>query len=169
VVETAMGLHNLESESLIDIFNAFASEHQKSQAHGWLDHVLSSYGSIPNAPFSTEAELASHMLSGLRGIYFNYFHRGAKKKAELLNKIIQKNAGQRLAIFIELVDSPSMDDTLARYTVWKGTLFETRLEQIVVCWHPDKDYKPVGAVRVYRTAYSELGRRRRRRQTRENA
>jgi hypothetical protein len=164
-----MGLHNLESESLIDIFDEYASEHEKSQAHGWLDNLLNSWGQIPNAPLGNEAELAAHMLNGLRGMYFHYFHRAAKKKAELLNRIIQKNASQRLAIFIELVDSPSMDDTMSRYTVWKGTLFETRLEEIVVCWHPDKDYKPVDAVRIHRTAYSELGRRRRRRQTRENA
>lgn len=164
-----MGLHNLESESLIDIFDRYASEHQKSQAHGWLDHLLNSWSQIPSAPLGTEAELAAHMLNGLRGLYFHYFHRAAEKKAELLNRVIQKNAGQRLAIFIELVDSPSMDDTLARYTVWKGTLFETRVDEIVVCWHPDKDYKPVDAVRVYRTAYSELGRRKRRRQTREQA
>jgi hypothetical protein len=162
-------LHNLESESLIDIFDQYASEHQKSQAHGWLDQLLSGWGQIPNAPLGNEAELAAHMLNGLRGMYFHYFHRAASKKAELLNRIIQKNASQRLAIFIELVDSPSMDDTMARYTVWKGTLFETRLEEIVVCWHPDKDYKPVDPVRIHRTGYSELGRRRRRRQTREKA
>lgn len=164
-----MGLHNLESESLIEIFDRFATEQQKSQAHGWLDQILSSYASIPTAPLSTQAELAAHMLNGLRGLYFHYFHREAKTKAEILNKVIQKNASQRLAIFIELVDSPSMEDTMARYTVWKGTLFETRLDRLIVCWHPDKDFKPVDAVRIHRTGYSELGRRQRRRQTREKA
>lgn len=164
-----MGLHNLESESLMDIFDQFASEHQKSQAHGWLDTLLQNYAAFPSAPFGAEAELATHMLNGMRGLYFHYFHRETNKRAELLNKVIQKNASQRLAIFIELVDSPSMEDTLTRYTVWKGTLFETRLEKPVVCWHPDKDFKPVDAARIHRTGYSELGRRRRRRQTRENA
>ncbi|MCB2137262.1 MAG: hypothetical protein KDE08_15200 [Rhodobacteraceae bacterium] len=161
-----MGLHNLESVSLLDIVSEFASEADKSQAHGWIDDLMNSYASAPTAPYSTEVEVAAHMLKTLRGLYFNLFYRKAQRQADILNAVIQKNASQRLAIFIEWVDSPSMDDTLSRYTVWKGVLFETRLTETVVCWHPDKDFKPVDATRAYRTGYSELGRRQRRKQVR---
>lgn len=162
-----MGLHNLDSRSLFDLASEFADAAEMAQAYSWLDEILSNYGSLPEAPGSTQAELAAHLLGALRGLYVKVFHRKTSRLAERLYEVIQKNGGQRLGIFIEIVDSPSMDDTLARYTVWKGTLFETRMSEIVVCWHPDKDYKPVDALRVYRTSYSELGRRRRRRETRE--
>ena len=161
-----MGLHNLESQSLFDIASEFADATEMAQAYSWLDELLSNYGSIPNAPGSTQAELAAHLLSAVRGFYVKVFHRKTSKLAEKLYKVIEQNESQRLGIFIEIVDSPSMDETLARYTVWKGTLFEAKIPDPVVCWHPDKDYKPVGSDRVYRTAYSALGRRRRRRETR---
>ena len=161
-----MGLHNLASQSMFDLASEFADAAEMAQAYGWLDEILSNYGSIPEAPGSTQAELAAHLLGAMRGFYVKVFHRKTSRLAERLYAVIEKNSTERLGIFIEIVDSPSMDDTLARYTVWKGTLFETRLDEVVVCWHPDKDYRPVDALRVYRTAYSELGRRRRRRETR---
>lgn len=161
-----MGLHNLESESLIEIVSDHMDEHERSQMHSWIDGLLSQYGSNPAAPFSTEAELAAHLLTFIRGMYAKLFHRQAVRKAQLLQKVVEKNSSQRLSIFIEFVDCKTFEEAMERYTVWKGTLFTTRIDDVVVCWHPDKDYKPVDALQIHRTGYSELGRKKRRKMTR---
>lgn len=161
-----MGLHNLESASLMDIFDRFSADAERSQAHGWLDSLMATYASNPVAPLSTQVELASYMLNGLRGLYFSFSRRAANKRAALLYAVIEQNKTQRLAIFIEHVECQDVDETMRTYTVWKGTLWETTIKgDLVVCWHPDKDYKPVDGAKIVRTGYSELGRRQRRRQT----
>ena len=161
-----MGLHNLESDGFFDIVNEFSEQVDLSQAHGWLDNLLSQYGSLPNAPWSTQAELLAHMLSAVRGLRFSFARRNAMRKLEALNRVIELHADRRLGIYIEYVDMESVEATLARYTVWKGTLFEVQTDRNVVCWHPDKEFMPKATGRVYRTKYSELGKRQRMRDTR---
>ena len=163
-----MGLHNLESRSLAEMMENLVGALDASQRHPWLDSVLTQWGSSA-APFSTQAEAFGHVLNGLRGLKFHFARRRYMREADLLDAVIKQNGDHPRCIFIELVDSPSMEDTLQRYTVWKGVLFETRLDRTLVCWHPDKDFKPVGTIRVHQTGHSALGRRKRRRQVAQAA
>ena len=158
-----MGLHNLESRSLADMMDDLVTALDAAQPNPWLDSVLTHWGSS-GLNRSDEAEVFRHLLTGLKGLKFHFAKRRYMREADLLSKVIARNSDHPRSIFIELVDSPSMTETLSRYTVWKGVLFETRLDRTLVCWHPDKDYKPVGAVRVHRTGHSALGRRKRRKQ-----
>lgn len=158
-----MGLHNLESRSLADMMDDLVNALDGTQPNPWLESVLTHWGSS-GFHRSNEAEILQHLLTGLRGLKFHFAKRRYMREAELLSKVIAQNREHPRSIFIELVDSPSMNDTLESYTVWKGVLFETRLDRTLVCWHPDKDYKPVDAVRVHQTGYSALGRKKRRRQ-----
>lgn len=162
-----MGLHNLASESVLDIIEAFENDTKVSDAFSTIHDLFAQYGSIPTAPMSTQAELAAHLLTFLRGWRFSSAKRAAAGKLKILNRVIELHRNQRLGIFIELVDMPSFQETLARYTVWKGVLFDLQWEKTVVCWHPDKDFKPNSAVHVQRTGYSELGRRKRFRNTKK--
>jgi hypothetical protein len=166
--EVAMGMHNLDSRSLADLMDELAGELDVSQSHPWIDSVLSQWGSSA-APGSSYAEALGHVLAGLRGLKFHFARRAYLAEAELLNAVIERNAQHPRSIYIEYVDSPSMDDALSRYTVWKGVLFDTLLDRTVVCWHPDKDFNPAGAGRVYRTGHSALGRRKRRREASRRA
>jgi hypothetical protein len=161
-----MGLHNLESESVLDIIKAFEGDTEVSGTISTIHQIFETYGSVPNAPLSTQAELAAHLLTFIRGWRFSSARRQAMRKLEVLNKVIERHKDTRLGIFIELVDLSSFQETMARYTVWKGVLFDLQLDQPVVCWHPDKDFKPINPIHIHRTGYSELGRCQRYRNTR---
>ena len=162
-----MGLHNLESENVLDIIEAFENDTSVSDTFSVVHELFEKYGSVPNAPLSTQAELAAHLLTFIRGWRFSSAHRQAERKLTVLNKVIELHKDTRLGIYIELVDQPTFQDAMARYTVWKGVLFDLQLEKTVVCWHPDKDFKPVNPIHIHRTGYSELGRRQRYRNTRK--
>ena len=86
-----MGLHNLESESVLDIIQAFEGDTELSGTISTIHQIFETYGSVPNAPLSTQAEL---------------------------------------------VDLSNFQETMARYTVWKGVLFDLQLDKPAVCWHP---------------------------------
>ena len=162
-----MGLHNLESVSLTELNSEAFSSLEASQSNNWIDDVLEMYSSIPEAPLGTEAEVVKHLLTGLRNMYFNSAKKKYIKDAGLLLKAIEQNSHNRYALYLELVKEVDFEATLQKYTVWKGTLFDTHIEgQLVVVWHPDKDFKPIHHGRILRTGYSELGRRQRRRETR---
>jgi hypothetical protein len=162
-----MGLHDLESTSLTEMTEEVLAKVERSQSLGWLDGLLGSYSSLPEVPRGTEVEVLTHALACLRGLYFNYARRAYLKRAERLQAVIEANKDNPLAIFLEYVDQPDFETTLKAYTVWKGTLFETRVkDETVVCWHPDKDFRPADCKRIKHTGYSELGRKQRRRAAR---
>jgi len=165
-----MGQHDLPSRSLADMMGELSAEYDGMARNGWLEQLLANWGDMPNnVPLSTEAGLLGHMLTGLRGLKYHFARRARLGEAELLDAVIRHNAGHPRSVYIELVEGTSMDDVLARYTVHKGVLFETRLAQTIVCWHPDKDFAPRGAERVHRTGHSALGRRQRRREAARRA
>ena len=163
-----MGLHNLESQSLTELSDESLAGVEKSQAHGWIDSLMETYASLPQAPMGTQVEGLKHLLTGLRGFILQRAGKDYMRKAGTLLKVIEQNRDHRLAIYTEFVDEPSFEATIAKYTVWKGTLFEVQVDGgQVVCWHPDKDFVPILFTRIRHTGYSELGRRRRRRETRK--
>mgnify|MGYP001827199506 CR=1 FL=1 len=163
-----MGLHNLQSHSLTELSDESLAGVEKAQAHGWIDNLLEAYSSLPQVPMGTQVEGLKHLLTGLRGFILQRAGKEYMRKAGKLLKVIEDNHEHRLAIYTEFVDEPGYDETVAKYTVWKGTLFEVLVDgERVVCWHPDKDFKPKSHSRILHTGYSELGRRRRRRETRD--
>jgi hypothetical protein len=166
VMAKSQGLHNLESKGLDKLAKDLSGRLDQAMAHGWIDGVLDAYAAIPGAQFGTQIEAISHVIDFVRGMVFQSAQKSYSKDADTLVAVIEQNRDHRLAVYIELVDQPSFSATLARYTVWKGTLFEVNLKgKAIVCWHPDKDFKPQGAVNVMHTKYSQLGRRQRRRET----
>ena len=165
-----MSQHNLPSRSLAEMMDELAARLDGSQRHGWLDTLLGSWGEMPNnAPLSTEAAVLGHVLTGLRGLKFHFARRSVMQEAELLDAVIRHNGEHPRSVYIEYVEGGSIDAALARYIVHKGVLFETRLAQTILCWHPDKDFTPKGAERVHRTGHSALGRRKRRREAARRA
>lgn len=160
-----MGLHNLPSRGLVDLMDELSGEADRAGQTPWYESLMSVYSQNPTAPLSTQAELGTLLLSAFRGLRFSRARERYLRTAETLTQVIEKNSARRGAIFIELVDAPSAAEAMKVWTLWKGTLFEMRLGELVVCWHPDKDFAPVDAVQVWHTGHSELGRRRRRRET----
>ncbi|MFP4238452.1 MAG: hypothetical protein ACLFRZ_04045 [Rhodosalinus sp.] len=165
-----MGLHDLESISLTEMNADILDKVERSQSLGWLDGLLGSYSSLPEVPLGTPVEVLKHLLGGVRGLYFSHARTVYMKRAERLLAVMETNKDKPLAIFLEYVDQPDLETTLRTYTVWKGTLFETRVAgETVVCWHPDKDFRPAHHTRIKHTGYSEVGRKQRRRAARRKA
>jgi hypothetical protein len=161
-----MGLHNLVSEDLVQLSNDVSGQLEKAMQHGWIEEVLDTYASLPEVPLGNELGALSHVIAGFRGLFMKSAQSSYMKKADLLLEVVKMNEAHRLAVYIEFVDEPDFATTVSKYTVWKGTLFSTLVKgRAVVCWHPDKDFKPVQALNVLHTQYSELGRRQRRRET----
>ncbi|RBI84231.1 hypothetical protein DRV85_12350 [Rhodosalinus halophilus] len=162
-----MGLHDLESISLTEMNEDVLEKVERSQSLGWLDGLLGSYSSLPEVPLGTPVEVLKHLLGGMRGLYLSHARKVYMKQAERLLAVVEANKASPLAIFLEYVDQPDFETTLKTYTVWKGTLFETRVAgETVVCWHPDKDFRPADYKRIKHTRYSEVGRKQRRRAAR---
>lgn len=161
-----MGLHNLKSEGLTDLIEDLNGNLETAMEYGWIDEILSTYSSNPVAPFGTQIEIVSHVITALRGFLLRSAGQSYSKKAEYLLAVIEQNRDHRLAAYIEFVGADTFANVIQTYTVWKGTLWETVVRgETVVCWHPDKDFKPAATHQVKHTGYSELGRRRRRRET----
>ncbi|KIN75717.1 hypothetical protein [Sulfitobacter mediterraneus] len=162
----SQGLHNLESRGLDQLAKDLSGRLDKAMQLGWIDDVLDAYAAIPGIQFGDQVGVISHVIDVVRGLVFKSAQSAYSRDADTLVAVIEQNRDHRLAVYIELVNEPSYSATLAKYTVWKGTLFEVNLKgKAVVCWHPDKDFKPQGALNVMHTKYSQLGRRQRRRDT----
>ncbi len=160
-----MGLHNLPSRGLADMMDELSGRLGSADETPWYESLISMHSQIPTAPGSDVSELLGHLLTAFRGFRHHFARSRYLRSAEILLAVIEKNKARRGAIFIELVEAKSLHEAQGTWTVWKGTLFETRLPQTIVCWHPDKDFEPVEADHILRTGHSELGRARRRRQT----
>jgi len=161
---TSQGMHNLVSKGLDKLAKDLSGKLDQAMSLGWIDDVLDAYAAIPGIQFGDQVGVISHVIDVARGLVFKSAQNAYSKDADTLVAVIEQNRDHRLAVYIELVDEPSYAATLAKYTVWKGTLFEVNVKgKSIVCWHPDKDFKPQGALNVMHTKYSQLGRRQRRR------
>lgn len=161
-----MGMHNLVSEGLVALSNDVSGDLERAMQKGWIEEVLNTYASLPEVPSGDAVGALSHVITAIRGFFIQRSQAEYLRKADLLLEVIKRNEAHRLAVYIEFVDEPDFATTVAKYTIWKGTLFSTTVKgRTVVCWHPDKDFTPVDALHVLHTRYSQLGRRQRRRET----
>ena len=163
-----MGLHNLDSQNLTELIREAEGVVEASQRHQWIDDLLDTYSNITQAPFGTQVEILKHCLKGFRSLILSKGTRGYMRKSGKLLKVIEANSANPYSVYLEYVDQPTFAATVTNYTVWKGTLFDTPADgETLVCWHPDKEYKPVSYDQIKRTGYSALGKRKRRKKLQE--